>query len=104
MKKKAIIVLCLALVFTLIGCGNNAQSSDEHNAEYQEGYTLATRPGIMTEKSKQPEMKNILHSFRVLLRPLLSRSCPITMHCREKRLRLFTSFRTDHFCFISRKT
>ena len=28
---------------------------------------LATRPGIMTEKSKQPEMKNILHSFRVLL-------------------------------------
>ena len=65
---------------------------------------LATRQGIMTEKSKQPEMKNILHSFRVLLRPLLSRSCPITMHCREKRLRLFTSFRTDHFCFISRKT
>lgn len=65
---------------------------------------LATRPGIMTEKSKQPEMKNILHGFRVLLRPLLSRSCPITMHCREKRLRLFTSFRTDHFCFISRKT
>ena len=39
MKKKAIIVLCLALVFTLIGCGNNAQSSDEHNAEYEEGYT-----------------------------------------------------------------
>lgn len=24
---------------------------------------LATRPGIMTEKSKQPEMKNILHGF-----------------------------------------
>ena len=65
---------------------------------------LATRPGIMTEKSKQPEMKNILHSFRVLLRPLLSRSCPITMHCREKRLRLFTSFKTGLFCFISRKT
>ena len=37
-------------------------------------------------KSKQPEMKNILHSFRVLLRPLLSDSCPITMHCREKLL------------------
>ena len=34
MKKKAIIVLCLALVFTLIGCGNNAQSSDEHNAKF----------------------------------------------------------------------
>ena len=39
MKKRAIIVLCLALVLTLIGCGNNAQSSDEHNAEYEEGYT-----------------------------------------------------------------
>ncbi len=37
---------------------------------------LATRPGIMTEKSKQPEMKNILHGFRVLLRPLLSRLLP----------------------------
>ena len=33
MKKRAIIVLCLALVLTLIGCGNNAQSSDEHKCE-----------------------------------------------------------------------
>jgi len=33
MKKKAIIVLCLALVLTLIGCGNNTQSSDEHKCE-----------------------------------------------------------------------
>lgn len=45
MKKKAIIVLCLALVFTLIGCGNNAQSSDEHNAEYEEGYTAGYEAG-----------------------------------------------------------
>ena len=33
MKKRAIIVLCLALVLTLIGCGNNAQSSDDHKCE-----------------------------------------------------------------------
>ena len=33
MKKRAIIVLCLALVLTLIGCRNNAQSSDEHKCE-----------------------------------------------------------------------
>ena len=103
MKKRAIIVLCLALVLTLVGCGNNAQSSDEHNAEYEEGYTAGYEAGYH-DGEEQPEMKNILHSFRVLLRPLLSRSCPITMHCREKRLQLFTSFRTDHFCFISRKT
>ena len=45
MKKKAIIVLCLALVLTLIGCGNNAQSSDEHNAEYEEGYTAGYEAG-----------------------------------------------------------
>ena len=45
MKKRAIIVLCLALVLTLIGCGNNAQSSDEHNAEYEEGYTAGYEAG-----------------------------------------------------------
>ena len=56
-------------------------------------------------QDRDPEKaKSILHSFRVLLRLLLSNSCPITMRCREKRLQLFTSFRTDHFCFISRKT
>ena len=65
---------------------------------------LATRPAIMTEKSKQPEMKSILHSFRVLLWPQLSNSCPITMRFREKQSPLFTSFRTGLFCFISRRT
>ena len=33
MKKRAIIVLCLALVLTLLGRGNNAQRSDEHKCE-----------------------------------------------------------------------
>ena len=52
MKKMATIVLGLMLVLTLVGCGNNAQSSDAHNAEYEEGYALATRQGIMTGNSK----------------------------------------------------
>ena len=38
MKKMATIVLGLMLVLTLVGCGNNAQSSDAHNAEYEAGY------------------------------------------------------------------
>ena len=104
MKKKAIIVLCLALVFTLIGCGNNAQSSDEHNAEYEEGYTAGYEAGYHDGEEQATGNEKHFARFSGSLRPLLSRSCPITMHCREKRLRLFTSFRTDHFCFISRKT
>ena len=45
MKKMATIVLGLMLVLTLVGCGNNAQSSDEHNAEYEEGYTAGYEAG-----------------------------------------------------------
>ena len=40
MKKMATIVLGLMLVLTLVGCGNNAQSSDAHNAEYEDYYAL----------------------------------------------------------------
>ena len=42
MKKMATMVLGLMLVLTLAGCGNKAQSSDTHNAEYEEGYAAAT--------------------------------------------------------------
>ena len=52
MKKRATIVLGLVLILTLVGCGNNAQSSDAHNAEYEEGYAAVTRQGIMTGNSK----------------------------------------------------
>ena len=45
MKKMATIVLGLMLVLTLVGCGNNAQSSDAHNAEYEEGYTAGYEAG-----------------------------------------------------------
>lgn len=53
MKKMATIVLGLMLVLTLVGCGNNAQSSDAHNAEYEEGYAAGYEAGyIMTGNSK----------------------------------------------------
>ena len=39
MKKIIAMVLCLVLVFSLAGCGNNDQSSDTHDANYEEGYT-----------------------------------------------------------------
>ena len=52
MKKRATIVLGLVLILTLVGCGNNAQSSDAHNAEYEEAMPLVTRQGIMTGNSK----------------------------------------------------
>ena len=56
-------------------------------------------------QDRDPEKaKSILHSFRVLLWPQLSNSCPITMRFREKQSPLFTSFKTGLFCFISRRT
>ena len=57
MKKRAIIVLCLALVLTLIGCGNNAQSSDEHNAEYEEGYTAGYEAGYHNNRAEKCEVE-----------------------------------------------
>ena len=63
MKKKAIIVLCLALVFTLIGCGNNAQSSDEHNAEYEEGYAAGYEAGYNDGKQQMTESQKHFAQF-----------------------------------------
>ena len=65
---------------------------------------LVTKQDTMTGNSQNPEMKSVLRSFRVLLQLRLNSSYPIIMHFREKRLLLFTSFRTGHFCFISRMT
>ncbi|UQK51741.1 hypothetical protein [Faecalibacterium sp. IP-3-29] len=97
MKKMATIVLGLMLVLTLVGCGNNAQSSDAHNAEYEEGYAAGYEAGYNDGKQQIAESKSILHSFRVLLWPQLSNSCPITMRFREKQSPLFTSFKTGLF-------
>lgn len=45
MKKIIAMVLCLVLVFSLAGCGNNDQSSDTHDANYEEGYTAGYEVG-----------------------------------------------------------
>lgn len=45
MKKMATMVLGLMLVLTLVGCGNKAQSSDTHNAKYEEGYAAGYEAG-----------------------------------------------------------
>ena len=52
MKKFIAIVLCLVLVLSLVGCGNNNQSSDTHDTNYEEVIPLATRMGIMMESNK----------------------------------------------------
>ena len=52
MKKMATIVLCLMLVLALAGCGNKAQSSDTHNAEYEEGYTAGYEAGYQDGKQQ----------------------------------------------------
>ncbi len=45
MKKMIASVLCLVLVLSLSGCGTNVQSSDTHNASYEEGYTAGYEAG-----------------------------------------------------------
>lgn len=96
MKKMATIVLGLMLVLTLVGCGNNAQSSDAHNAEYEEGYAAGYEAGYNDGKQQIAESKSIC-TVSGSLWPQLSNSCPITMRFREKQSPLFTSFKTGLF-------
>ena len=52
MKKIIAMVLCLVLVFSLAGCGNNDQSSDTHDANYEEGYTAGYEVGYNDGKQQ----------------------------------------------------
>ena len=63
MKKMATIVLGLMLVLTLVGCGNNAQSSDAHNAEYEEGYAAGYEAGYNDGKQQIAESKKHFAQF-----------------------------------------
>ena len=63
MKKMATIVLGLMLVLTLVGCGNNAQSSDTHNAEYEEGYAAGYEAGYNDGKQQMTESKKRFAQF-----------------------------------------
>ena len=63
MKKRATIVLCLVLVLTLVGCGNKTQSSDMHNAEYEEGYTAGYEAGYHDGEQQMTENKRRFAQF-----------------------------------------
>ena len=63
MKKMATIVLGLMLVLTLVGCGNNAQSSDAHNAEYEEGYATGYEAGYNDGKQQMTESQKHFAQF-----------------------------------------
>ena len=63
MKKRATIVLGLVLILTLVGCGNNAQSSDAHNAEYEEGYAAGYEAGYNDGKQQMTESQKHFAQF-----------------------------------------
>ena len=63
MKKRATIVLGLVLILTLVGCGNNAQSSDAHNAEYEEGYAAGYEAGYDDGKQQMTESQKHFAQF-----------------------------------------
>ena len=63
MKKRATILLGLVLILTLVGCGNNAQSSDAHNAEYEEGYAAGYEAGYNDGKQQMTESQKHFAQF-----------------------------------------
>ena len=63
MKKRATIVLGLVLILTLVGCGTNAQSSDAHNAEYEEGYAAGYEAGYNDGKQQMTESQKHFAQF-----------------------------------------
>ena len=63
MKKIIAMVLCLVLVFSLAGCGNNDQSSDTHDANYEEGYTAGYEVGYNDGKQQMTDPQKCYAQF-----------------------------------------
>ena len=63
MKKTIARVLCLALMLSLSGCGTNVQSSDAHNADYEEGYAAGYEAGYNDGKQPEPGNEKRLAQF-----------------------------------------
>ena len=63
MKKIIAMVFCLALVLSLVGCGNKDQSSDTHDANYEEGYTAGYEAGYNDGKQQMTENKKCFARF-----------------------------------------
>ena len=63
MKKMIAMVLCLVLVFSLAGCGNNDQSSDMHDANYEEGYTAGYETGYNDGKQQMTDPQKCYAQF-----------------------------------------
>ena len=51
------------LVLSLVGCGNNDQSSDAHDANYEEGYTAGYEAGYNGRKQQMTESKKCFAPF-----------------------------------------
>ena len=63
MKKIIATVLCLVLVFSLASCGNNDQSSDTHDANYEDGYTAGYEAGYNDGKQQMTEPQKCYAQF-----------------------------------------
>ena len=63
MKKIIAIVLYLVLILLLVGCGNNDQSSDTHDTNYEEGYTAGNEAGYNDGKQQMTEYKKYFAQF-----------------------------------------
>lgn len=61
MKKMLVSALCLMMTLLLLGC--NAQSSDTHNANYEEGYTAGYEAGYQDGKQQVVENKKCFAQF-----------------------------------------
>lgn len=97
MKKMATIVLGLMLVLTLVGCGNNAQSSDAHNAEYEEGYAAGYEAGYNDGKQQIAESKKHFAQFSGSFMATVEQLLPDYYALPGKQSPLFTSFKTGLF-------